>query len=206
MAAPSDSTIDISTSTICLRSVNSLLSPWPSVVSRSQREFFGNLRKLSENLWRFSEVFRNLRQSSEAVGKSSKIQALGLWGDKKSPAFYWKKVGRYSPVIRVWAIESSLCWELFFNFRKKFTWSTSKSMWCRYLESRVDPGNEVACKRKEPKFQYGGSLKDILTFDRCWSCLTPRPFFRRARNSAETQARFFRRKNRKIGWAVDHFM
>ena len=55
-------------------------------------------------------------------------------------------------------------------------------------------------------FQDGGSLKDILTFDRFWLCITPRLFFRRARNSPETQARFFRRKNRKNGGAVDHFM
>ena len=37
-----------------------------------------------------SEVFWKLRQSSEAVGKSSEFQVLH--GDEKSQAFYWKKL------------------------------------------------------------------------------------------------------------------
>ena len=51
---------------------------------RLSSEVVGKSSEVVANIRRSSEVFRNLRQSSEDV-------------DEKCHAFYWKKIGRYTP-------------------------------------------------------------------------------------------------------------
>ena len=74
----------------CLEAVENLSTP--SVIFGSQREFFGNLRKLSENLGRSSEIFGDLRESSEIFANLRKpsvnLMKFRFCGDEKSHAFY----------------------------------------------------------------------------------------------------------------------
>ena len=74
----------------CFEVVENLSAPLGIV--RSCWEIFGNLRKSSGissrilgSCRKFSEVFQNLQQSSEAVGDSSEIQVL--WR-RKNLTFY----------------------------------------------------------------------------------------------------------------------
>ena len=64
----------------------------PSVIFGSQWEFFGNLRKLSENLRRSSDIFGDFQKSSEIFANLRKpsvsLLKFRFCGDEKSRAFY----------------------------------------------------------------------------------------------------------------------
>ena len=73
----------------CLEVIETLSTPLD--IFGSQQEVFGNLRKLSENLWTSSEIFGNFRKSSEIFGNLWKLlvnlRKFRFCGDKKSHTF-----------------------------------------------------------------------------------------------------------------------
>ena len=64
---------------------------------------FRSCHNIFSNLWKLSEIFDDLRKSSKIFRNLRKplvnLRKFRFWGDEKSHAFYWTKVGKYNTLL-----------------------------------------------------------------------------------------------------------